>query len=106
MTINKKPTLNIDVAEFEHFLNGSDATEAEKQEYLELVWNIVCEFAMIGFYIHPVQQAREACGKHDETSMPPVNATCDPAESGNRELIAAFVDAFGDEDSKGDAHDA
>lgn len=63
MTDTPRPILNIDVAEFEHYLAECEGTEKEKREYLELISQIVCELVMIGFEIHPLQQAQEACGK-------------------------------------------
>ncbi len=53
---NETPTVTIDVMEFEHLLDTSDATDAEKREYLESIWQIICEFVQLGFGVHPIQQ--------------------------------------------------
>lgn len=62
---NKQPVFQIDVSKYEHLLAESDASAEEKQEFLQTLWDIICELMQIGFHIHPVQQARDAqnCGK-------------------------------------------
>jgi len=54
-----KPTLLLDVDEFQHYLDAADMTPDEKREVLETLWEIVCEFVMIGFGVHPVQQIKD-----------------------------------------------
>lgn len=66
MTDNVRPTLNIDVAEFEHYLAECEGTEAEKREYLETLSQLICELVAFGFGIHPVQEVTD-CGKDSQT---------------------------------------
>jgi|688.fasta_scaffold1854253_2 hypothetical protein len=55
-----QPTLTLDVDLYKHYLDNSDLTEERKQEVLETLWNIVCEFVQMGFNVHPVQQAQQS----------------------------------------------
>jgi hypothetical protein len=57
------PTLSIDVDLYQHYLDNSDLTDTQKQELLETLWNIICEFVQMGFHVHPVQQAQQSSGK-------------------------------------------
>jgi hypothetical protein len=68
MTNTLKPTLTLDVELYQHYLDGSDLTNAEKAELLETFWSIICEFVRLGFGVHPVQQAQNAGGKHAENN--------------------------------------
>lgn len=56
---NTKPTLTVDVEYYQRYLDDSDLTDAQKQELLETLWSIVSEFVMMGFDVHPVQQAQQ-----------------------------------------------
>jgi len=58
MTDFIKPTLTFDIEEFQHHLDGSDLTETEKEELLKTLWEIICEFVLFGFGVHPVQQIK------------------------------------------------
>lgn len=93
MTHRNRPTLNIDLQEFEHFLSEVEGTEKEKQEYLELIWQITCEFALLGFGLTSVQIAQQSCGKDQQTSSLATHADSHAVESESRELVKAFVTA-------------
>ena len=58
-----RPTLSIDVARYQEYLDGSDLTPEQKEEFLKAVWSIVVTFVELGYGVHPLQ---EACGKDDE----------------------------------------
>lgn len=60
------PTLSIDVKLYQHYLDNADLTEEQKQELLQTLWQIVCEFVQMGFNINPVGQVQCGSGK-DET---------------------------------------
>ena len=60
MTAPTKPTIHIDIAEFEQYLADCQGTDEEKREYLHVIYNIVCEFVTLGWGIHPIQQAIDA----------------------------------------------
>ena len=58
-----RPTLSIDVARYQEYLDGSDLTPEQKEEFLKAVWSIVVTFVELGHGVHPLQ---EACGKDHE----------------------------------------
>ena len=60
-------SLEFDAAEFAHFLHETGWSDDQKAEYVTLIWNVVCEFVALGWNVHPVQQARNACGKPQES---------------------------------------
>ena len=61
-----RPAIALDVAKYEHLLEDTELSEAQKQEFLEALWEIVVAFVDLGFGVHPVQQA---CGQlHDFAS--------------------------------------
>ncbi|MDF1722448.1 MAG: hypothetical protein P1U65_17375 [Minwuia sp.] len=98
------PSVSFDPAEFMHFLDEADWSEEEKFKYLALVWEIVCEFVMLGFDVHPFQQARKNCGKADEFRPQPPPETARVIDSSHSQLIEKFVSQSGMEsasDGKG-----
>ena len=60
MTDTHKRSLTLDTAKYQHYLDNSPLSDEEKQEFMQTMWNLVCEFVMLGFEVHPLQQA---CGK-------------------------------------------
>jgi hypothetical protein len=58
--------LAVDVERYQAFLDGSDMTQAQKEEFLQALWSIMVSFVELGFGVHPLQ---EVCGK-DEKSGP------------------------------------
>lgn len=48
--------LTINYELYEHYLEGSDLTEAQKREFLDALWSVIVSFATLGFGIHPLQQ--------------------------------------------------
>lgn len=61
-----KPVLTVDYELYAHFLEDSDASEEEKREFVQTLWNIVVEFVSLGFGVHPLQQAQNTCGQDDK----------------------------------------
>ncbi|RAP43225.1 hypothetical protein BYZ73_00500 [Rhodovulum viride] len=55
-----KPAVVLDVEKYRHFLDDSALTEAQKDEVLDRLWQIVVTFVDLGFGVHPAQLA---CGK-------------------------------------------
>lgn len=64
------PCVSVDLEEFAHFLEGTGWTDDQKREYLEMLWAVMVEFAMLGFGFHPVHEAQNACGKLPESGAP------------------------------------
>lgn len=60
--LKPRPALTLDVALYEQYLAECDLTEEEKHEFLQTLWKIVCEFVMLGFGVHPLQQVGNDCG--------------------------------------------
>ena len=54
-----RPVLTINWARYQKMLEESDINDAEKQEFLETLWNIIVAFVDLGYGIHPLQQACE-----------------------------------------------
>ena len=54
------PRIKFDLEKYQALLDGEDVSEADKQELLQTLWNIITEFVSLGFGVHPVQQA---CGQ-------------------------------------------
>lgn len=55
MTDNAKPTLILDIEKYQHYLDHCDLTPEEGEEFLQTIWNMVCEFVLLGFNVHPLQ---------------------------------------------------
>ena len=94
MNNTTRPTLNIDLQEFAHFLHEVDGTYEEKKEYLELIWQIICDFTLLGYGLTSVQQAQQLCGKYHKTAS--ITAQDDsPALDSKDEktLVSAFIES-------------
>jgi hypothetical protein len=60
------PTLSIDVELYQHYLDDSGLTDAEKQELIQTLWNIIVEFVQLGWGVHPLQKLQENSGESAE----------------------------------------
>lgn len=58
--LSSKPTMTVDVERYQKFLDGSDMSQAEKEEFLQMLWQIIVSFVELGYGVHPLQ---EVCGK-------------------------------------------
>lgn len=58
--LSSKPTMTVDVERYQKFLDGSDMSSAEKEEFLQTLWQIIVSFVELGYGVHPLQ---EVCGK-------------------------------------------
>jgi hypothetical protein len=54
--------LAVDIERYQAFLDGSDMTGAQKEEFLGALWSIMVSFVELGFGVHPLQ---EVCGKDE-----------------------------------------
>ena len=57
--------LHVDVERFQHHLDNTDLTDAEKAEYLHIIWSTLLEFMDLGYGVHPLQQS---CGQDGENA--------------------------------------
>lgn len=88
---NRRNSVEFDPAEFLHFLEGTDWSDAEKAEYATLVWNIVYEFVSMGLGAHPIQQAQEACGQPVSSGTQPTLEGVPVVSSSHSNLIEKYV---------------
>lgn len=58
-----KQTLLVDYERYAHMLDDSDLSEEAKQEFLQTLWSIICDFVAMGWGVHPVQQVEKTCGQ-------------------------------------------
>ncbi len=58
-----KPVITIDYERYEQFLEKSDMTDVQKQEFLQTLWEVITEFVSLGFGVHPLQSHENICGK-------------------------------------------
>jgi len=52
--------LTVDAERYQAFLDGSNMTDAEKEEILQALWSIIMSFVELGFEVRPLE---EVCGK-------------------------------------------
>ena len=52
--------VTIDVARYQSYLDGMDASDERKEEILRAMFSIMMTFVDLGFSVHPLQ---EVCGK-------------------------------------------
>lgn len=51
-----RPTLTLDVAAYQSFLDDAGISEDQKQELLETIWSILTSCIELGFGVHPLQE--------------------------------------------------
>ena len=90
-----RPVLTVDYELYAHFLEDSDLTEEQKREFLQAIWNIIVEFVSLGFGVHPVQQAQNACGKLEEDGAKPAIQEQDGIKCSSNVLSNEFESAAG-----------
>lgn len=71
-TLAKPPNriTEVDVVRFQKALDDSDMTDAEKAEYLQIIWTIILELADMGCGLHPlnsVARSSDKAGRSQET---------------------------------------
>ena len=59
-----RPVLKLDPDLYQEYLDDAGLSETDRQEFLTTLWAILCQFAELGYRIHPVQSATGiACGE-------------------------------------------
>jgi hypothetical protein len=67
------PSLEVDVALYDHYLEECGWSDEQKRQFLEALWSIIVDFVALGFDVHPAQHAQDTCGKLPKTpSTPPI----------------------------------
>ncbi len=51
--LTRRPTLTLDAALYDAYLEGSDLDEVQKRELLESLWAIIVGFVDLGFAVEP-----------------------------------------------------
>ena len=69
-TSDGAPALTIDWDLYAQYLEGSGLTEAEKREFIEVLWSIVVSFVDLGLGLHPAQLATGKSCEQNEKSAP------------------------------------
>ena len=67
-----KPSLGIDTAKYQAYLDDPSLSEAQKEEIVQALWSIIVSFVDLGFGVHPLQEVlgQEACwGSGDRTTQ-------------------------------------
>ena len=94
--LGERPVVTVDYELYEHYLGDSDLTEEQKREFLQHLWNLICEFVSLGWGVHPVQQAlaaKEGCGKQPETFLESAGASLDAVHCLDKKFIEQFTTA-------------
>ena len=82
---NRRHSLTIDYALYERYLENSDLSETEKQEFLEILWNVIVGFVDLGFGVHPLQEIpSEGCGQKLKIGTLPQSIPIDVVDSNNQ----------------------
>ena len=90
-----RPVITVDYELYAHYLEDTDLSEEEKREFLQTLWNIVCEFVAMGFGVHPVQQAKENCGKLEGNVLSAPITGPDEVQYLDQTLVTKFMQAAG-----------
>lgn len=85
-----KPRLEIDIDKYQAYLDGSDLTPAQKEDFLRALWSVVVAFVDLGFGVHPVQQA---CGQVEKILDPLLQGDSDGLNSSKPNIRVHFKDA-------------
>jgi hypothetical protein len=62
------PSLELDVALYQQYLDGSNLTDAQKQELLHALWTVITEFIFLGFGVNSTQLIQDRWGQDEELS--------------------------------------
>ncbi len=54
--LNQQLCVGVDFEKYQHFLDGSDLTDEEKQQVVQALWDIIVNFVDLGIGVHPIQQ--------------------------------------------------
>ncbi|PHQ71095.1 MAG: hypothetical protein COB93_03975 [Sneathiella sp.] len=97
ITIETDPprTLSIDYERYEVYLEGSDLTDVQKQEFIEALWHIIVGFVDLGF---AVESTENSCGQNSELPSQLHSPMRDRVHSKDQRLAQRFAEASDDED--------
>ena len=78
-----KPILTVDVEKYQGYLDDTNMTDAQKEEFLHGLWHVIVNFVELGFGVHPLQ---EVCGKDAGTCTQNANGAFDAVSSDEPEM--------------------
>ena len=87
--------ITVDYEAYAHFLDGSELSEDQKRAFLQALWALVCEFVALGFDVHPVQQAQDACEQLPRNRTNPPYSDADAVGCRGSFLPTEFSNAAG-----------
>lgn len=96
------PTIGVDYELYAHYLEHSDASEEDKRALVETLWSIIMTFVDLGFGVHPVQQAQQACGQLQENPRKPALTAPNGLKYPHRYLGCNFECSSASHDSHAD----
>ena len=73
-----KPYLTVDAERYQAYLEGTEMTNAQKEEFLQSMWQIIVSFVELGFDVHPLQ---EVCGKEGKNTTQSAVGAFDAVQS-------------------------
>lgn len=73
-----KRVIKVDVERYQAYLDGTNMTDAQKEEFLQAIWLVMISFVEWGFEVHPVQ---EVCGKETQSTTQSANGAFDGISS-------------------------
>jgi hypothetical protein len=74
-----KRMIKVDVDRYQSYLDGTNLTAGQKEQFLQDMWLVMMSFVELGFEVHPVQ---EVCGKDAESTTQCANGAFDRLQSG------------------------
>lgn len=86
------PVIMVDYEKYEQYLETADLTEQQKQEYLQMLWSVICEFVSLGFGVHPLQQVESDCGQSSENGAQSTFITLDMLNYEHNQTREKFKD--------------
>lgn len=63
-------SMTVDALAYQHLLDESGLSEAEKRELIETLWSVILGFVELGFGVHPLQQLPGTAEEADEENPP------------------------------------
>lgn len=75
-----KQIIKVDVERYQSYLDGTNMTPTQKEEFLQAMWLVMVSFVELGFEVHPVQ---EVCGKDTGSTTQSDIGAFDALQSGH-----------------------
>jgi len=73
--------VGIDYQRYQHYLDNSDLNDAEKQQVIQALWNIIVNFVDLGIGVHPIQQTGAVIDDNSRIASNTFQLEFDPVKS-------------------------